>query len=433
MFKMRSILLSFLTLCSVAMADAPPAGFKSLFNGKDLDGWFGWGTEDPRKLLAMKPEELAATMDKSMDDIKKHWSVQDGELVNDGKGLYLSTREFFGDFELMLEYKTVAKADSGVYLRGCPQVQIWDSTEKEKFKLGADKGSGGLWNNSPGAPGKDPSAKMDKPFGEWNQLRVRMIGEFVSVWFNGAQVVTDARMENHFDRQCALPPIGPIQLQTHGGEIRWKNIAVRPIASEEANKVLREIGGANDWQTLFNGKNLDGWQGAVDGWEVRPDGSLACKKGSGGALLSKEEYANFVFQCEFFLPAGGNNGMAIRCPAKGEPAWVGYEVQVLDDRAPQYAKLKDYQFHGSVYALVPANRGYLRPLDQWNFQEVRMTGNHITVTVNGHRVVDADLSKIDRSKLEKVPGGLDRTSGFLGFAGHDDPVSFREVRAKRLP
>lgn len=428
---MRSWILSLL-FCAGLSTAAPSDGFRPLFNGRDLDGWFGWGTDNPAKLLAMTPEQLKATMEKSMEDIRKHWSVENGELVNDGHGLYLSTREFFGDFELALEYKTVPRADSGIYLRGCPQVQIWDSTEKEKFNLGADKGSGGLWNNSAGAPGKDPTALMDKPFGEWNKMRVRLVGERVSVWLNGTLVVDNARMENYFDRKGPLPARGPIQLQTHGGEIRWREVQVREIPAEEANRILNEASGNEGWKSLFDGKSLEGWQGAVQGWEVTPEGWLACKKGSGGSLLTQEEYADFIFQFEFKLPAGGNNGVAARAPLQGDPAWDGFEIQVLDDRAPQYANLKPYQFHGSVYGLVPAQRGYLRPLEEWNHQEVRFEGSKVKVTVNGTVVVDADLSRLDRSKIERIPKGLDREKGFLGFAGHNDPVVFRHIRVKKL-
>lgn len=216
----------------------PPAGFKALFNGDTLDGWFGHGTEDPRKLWKMTAEELKAHQEKTRQDIRKHWSVDNGELVNDGGGLYLTTNENYGDFELWVEYKTVPKADSGIYLRGCPQVQIWDSTEKGNFALGADKGSGGLWNNSEGAAGKNPMHKMDRPFDEWNQFRIFMIGERVTVFFNGKKVVDNAVMENYFDRANPIFPRGPIQLQTHGGKIRWRNVFIREIGTAEANSLL---------------------------------------------------------------------------------------------------------------------------------------------------------------------------------------------------
>ena len=137
-----------------------------MFNGTDLSGWWGAETEDPRKYMALDPDAFKKKHDGSLDNIREHWRAENNELINDGQCLYLTTEKFYGDFELLIDYRTVPLADSGIYLRGCPQVQIWDSTETAKFNLGADKGSGALWNNSPGAPGKDPLVKADKPFGE---------------------------------------------------------------------------------------------------------------------------------------------------------------------------------------------------------------------------------------------------------------------------
>jgi hypothetical protein len=214
----------------------PPKGFAALFNGKDLKGWWGIGTEDPAKWMALSPEKLAEKKAKSLEDISKHWSVEGDELVNDGKGLYLSTEKNFGDFELLLEYRTVPRADSGIYLRGIPQVQIWDSTDKGKFKLGADKGSGGLWNN-PKGQGKDPLVLADKPLGEWNSFRIIMAGDLVTVYLNGKLVVDHAKLQNYFNKKGALPEKGPIQLQTHGGEIRWRNVFVREIGAEESKAI----------------------------------------------------------------------------------------------------------------------------------------------------------------------------------------------------
>ncbi len=189
--------------------------------------------------LALSAGDFQKKHDASLDDIRQHWSVQDGELVNDGNGLYLTTDKNYGDFELLVDYKTVPLADSGIYLRGCPQVQIWDYTKAGgKWDLGADKGSGGLWNNSPGAPGKDPLVKADKPFGEWNHFRIIMVGSRVWVWLNGKQTVDGAVMENYYNRKLPVPPRGPIQLQTHGGEIRWRNIFIREIGSDEADQLL---------------------------------------------------------------------------------------------------------------------------------------------------------------------------------------------------
>ena len=421
---MRSLLLILIALLIVSPQSSfgqniPPKGFKALFNGKDLKGWFGHGTKDPRTLWKMSPDELKAHHEKTLKDINAHWSVQNGELVNDGKGLYLTTKKDYKDFELLLEYKTVPKADSGIYLRGVPQVQIWDPTEEAKWKIGADKGSGGLWNNSKGAPGKDPSKRMDRPFGEWNQFRIIMIGEKVTVHLNGEKVVDNVVMENYFDRKIPIFEKGPIQLQTHGGEIRWRNVFIREIEDETG------------FQTLFNGKDLAGWHGAVNNYEV-VDGAIMCKKGKGGTLYAKDEYSDFVFRFEFKLPPGGNNGIAVRSPGKGDPAWEAYEIQVLDNTAEKYAKLQPYQFHGSVYGLAPAKRGALLPVGEWNKQEIYFKGSHIKINLNGTIILDQDVSKIDLSKVKKVPKGVNRSKGFIGFAGHSDPVQFRNVRIKNL-
>ncbi len=223
----------------------PPPGFVALFNGQDLTGWQGGSTFDPAKLKAMTPEERTAKIAKWTDTMKDHWTVEKGELVNDGKGDYATTIKDFDDFELLVQYKTVAGADSGVYLRGCPQVQIWDTNQPslpEKPDRNPRLGSGGLFNNTPHAPGRDPLVKADKPFGEWNQFRIIMTGSYVTVRFNDQLVVDHAILENYFDRKSPVPATGPVQLQTHGGEIRWRNIFLREIGSEEAAKILATKG-----------------------------------------------------------------------------------------------------------------------------------------------------------------------------------------------
>lgn len=207
----------------------PPRGFVALYNGVDLAGWRGGDTQDHRKYLAMTDEARAKQDADWTADMRAHWRADGKELVNDGKGRYATTIREYGDFELVLDYKTVPLADSGIYLRGVPQVQIWDHTNPAEFKNGAQKGSGGLWNNSAGAPGKDPFVLADKPFGQWNHFRVVMRGNRVSVWLNNKQTVDDAVMENYYDRKTAIPERGPIELQTHGGEIRWRNVFLKEL------------------------------------------------------------------------------------------------------------------------------------------------------------------------------------------------------------
>jgi hypothetical protein len=436
---MRRTLLVLASIGLLAAADGraaepqPPKGFTAAFNGTDLTGWHGWNIHSPKggPLDQLPLWEARAKLAEWDADAKKHWSVENGELVNDGHGAYLATDKAYGDIEFFIEYKTVPLADSGIYLRATPQVQIWDYTEKAKFNLGADKGSGGLWNNSAGAPGKDPLVLADKPFGEWNSFRIIQVGERTTVWLNGKLVVDHARLENFWDRKKPLFKKAPILLQTHGGEIRWRNIYIREIPSAEANEMLRKHGGEG-FQDVFDGKTLDGWAGPIDQYEVK-DGAIVCKPHKGGTIYTKDEYTDFVARVEYKLPPGGNNGLAIRYPGKGDTAYVGMcEVQVLDDTAKQYEKLDPRQYNGSVYGMVAAQRGFLRPVGEWNFEEVTVRGPHIKVELNGTVIVDADVSKVTQYMANSPHPGKDNKSGHFGFAGHSDPVAFRNIQIKKL-
>ena len=429
----------FLTGCRTAAGlnpakHSPPAGFTALFNGSNLGGWWGATTEDPRKYLTLPASEFQKKHDTSLADIRQHWSAQQGELVNDGQGLFLTTEKNYGDIELLVDYKTVPLADSGIYLRGFPQVQIWDTTRAGgKWNLGADKGSGGLWNNSPGAPGKDPLVKADKPFGEWNHFRIVMAGPRVWVWLNGKQTVNGAVLENYFNRKLPIPSRGPIQLQTHGGEIRWRNLFVRELPASEANQLLR---GADPrgFQPVFNGKDFTGWAGPLDCCRVT-NAAMVWQLKKGGTIYTQAEYTNFVARLEFKLPPGGNNGLAIRYPGKGDTAYVGTcECQVLDDNYELATgeKIDPRQTHGSAYGMVAALRGYQHPIGEWNYEEVTVVGATIKVELNGTQILDADLSKVTEFLHNYAHPGKDRVSGHFGFAGHNDPVMFRNISIKRL-
>lgn len=411
-----------------------PDGHTPLFNGKDLAGWHGLTPHNPPldKFLKLDKTEQAQKIAEWTEDARKHWSVQNGELVNDGQGAYLATDKDYGDVEMVIEYKTVAKADSGIYLRGNPQVQIWDYTEAGgKWNIGADKGSGGLWNNSPGAPGKDPLVLADKPFGEWNALKITQVGARTTVHLNGKLVVDHAIMENYYEKGQPLPAKGPIILQTHGGEIRWRNIGIRELSADEANKVLAAHGG-DGFRSVFDGKTFSGWAGPIDNYEVI-DGSIRCKAGKGGTIYHDKELKDFAARVEFKLPPGGNNGLAIRYPGQGDAAYSGMcELQVLDNDADMYAKLDARQYHGSAYGMAAAKRGYLRPVGEWNFQEVTVHGPKIRVELNGTVILDTDLSKVTDSMANSPHPGKDRVSGFFGFAGHNDPVAFRSVSVRPL-
>jgi Domain of Unknown Function (DUF1080) len=410
-----------------------PEGFDSLFNGNDLTGWHGQRDMSPYAIAGLSEVDRKRMHDEDQEDMMKHWTVQNGEIVNDGAGVFLSTDKSYTDYELLIDYRTVAGADSGIYLKACPQVQIWDTTkEGGKWEIGANFGSGGLWNNSPDATGKNPLVLADKPFGEWNSFRILQTGQRTSIWLNGQLVVDHAILENnHWKKGSPIPFSGPIWLQTHGGEIRWKNIFIRELSADEANKWLASKG-SDGFESLFNGTDFTGWKGPLDNYEI-VEGAIRCKPGQGGTIFTSEEFANFCVQFQFRLPAGGNNGLAIRYPGSGDTAYVGMcELQVLDDTAEKYQKLDPRQYHGSAYGMAASHRGYQRPIGEWNFQEVTVNGSRITVELNGNIILDADLSTITEFMADSPHPGKDRTQGHFGFAGHGDAVEFRDVKLRKF-
>lgn len=186
--------------------------------------------------------------------------------------------------------------------------------------------------------------------------------------------------------------------------------------------------------SVFNGKDFTGWAGPIDNYEIK-DGAIACKAGKGGTIYVNEELTDFVVRLEIKLSPGGNNGLAIRYPGTGDTAYVGMcELQVLDDGSPKYAKLDERQYHGSAYGMVAAKRGHQKPVGEWNVEEVTVKGSTIKVVLNGETILDTDLSKVDMSTVmaNKAHPGKDRTKGFFGFAGHNDPIQFRNISIKKL-
>jgi hypothetical protein len=428
---MRLLTTLLAVTASALFAEVPPAGFTSLFNGKDLSGWHGY---NPHSVTKLTGEKKDAMLKKMREEFPQHWSVKDGEIFNPGTGPYATTDKDYGDFELVLEYNMAPKGDSGVYLRGVPQVQIWDPTDEKSFKHGCQLGSGALWNNSPGKPGKDPLVLADKPAGEWNTLRIVMVGARVSIWLNGKQTVDHSILENYYDRKASIPAKGPISLQTHGAPIRWRNVAIREIAGDEANRILASHG-KSGFKSIFNGKDFTGWAGPVENYEI-VDGAIVCKKGKGGHPFYDRKLSDFTVRLEFKLPSAGNNGLSIRYPGKGDPAYDAMcELQVLaEDYETVKGKLDPRQVHGSAYGMVGAQRGFQRTTGEWNFQEVTVVGSTIKVELNGFVILDADLSKVDLASVmgKKKHPGLGLTEGYFGFAGHNDPVAFRDLSIKDL-
>jgi len=404
------------------------AGFVPLFNGKDMAGWKGL-VENPIVRSAMKPEALAKAQVKADEVMRSGWKVENGILVFTGNGENLCTTKTYGDFEMIVDFKITEKGDAGIYLRGSPQVQIWDTSRRD---AGAQVGSGGLYNNQ--VYERNPLLVADNPIGEWNTFRIIMLGERVTVWLNGILVVDNIIMENYWDRKIPIFPDEQIELQAHGTWVGYRDIYIREIPRPEPYRISEQER-TEGYEVLFDGISMHQFTGNTKDYVVE-DGCIAIypKYGGKGNLYTKAEYGDFSFRFEFQLTPGANNGIGIRTPVEGDAAYVGMEIQVLDNTADMYRNLKEYQYHGSVYGVIPAKREFLKRVGEWNEEEIIAQGNHIRVILNGTTIVDGDIAEASRNGTadHNQHPGLKNTTGHIGFLGHGSEVKFRNLRIKDL-
>ncbi|GHT08918.1 hypothetical protein FACS189426_05750 [Bacteroidia bacterium] len=407
------------------------AGFVSLFNGKDLSGWKGL-VENPIARAKMKPEELAKKQITADEQMRKDWRVENGLLLFDGTGYdNICTEKLYGDFEMYVDWQLEPSpdADAGVYLRGTPQVQMWNIA---RTNVGAQVGSGGLYNNKSN-PSK-PLKVADNKLGEWNTLYIKMIGDRVTVLLNGELVVDNVILENYWDRSQPIFPLEQIELQAHGSKVYYRNIYVkeleRPKPFELSAQEKKE-----GFKALFDGTNMHHWTGNTVDY-ILEDGciSLHPSQSFGGNLYTKEQYGNFVFRFEFQLTPGANNGVGIRAEQDKDAAYYGMEIQILDHDHPVYSDIAPYQVHGSVYGVIPAKRISPKLNGEWNYEEIVADGDHIKVTLNGEVIVDGNIREAAKNGTidhNDHPGLFNKT-GYIGFLGHGSYLKFRNIRIKAL-
>ncbi|WP_336514391.1 DUF1080 domain-containing protein [Pollutibacter soli] len=411
------------------LAELPKSnGFEAMFNGKDLTGWKGL-VGNPHQRATMPKDTLLkkqAAADKLM---REGWAVKDGLLIFTGHGDNLATEKMYGDFEMFVDWKITPQGDAGIYLRGTPQVQIWDTTRRD---VGAQVGSGGLYNNQKNS--SKPLVVADNAIGEWNNFHIIMKGDKVTVYLNGKLVVDQVQLENYWDRSLPIFAKEQIELQAHGTYVAYRNIYIKEITRPEPFKLSTEE--INEgYKVLFDGSDLSQWVGNVKDYVI--EGSDLVVKpgdGSGGNLFTKDEYGDFVFRFEFQLTPGANNGLGIRAPLEGDAAYTGMELQILDNEAEIYKNLKPYQYHGSVYGVIPAKRGYLKPLGEWNYEEVTVRGTKIKVVLNNEVILDGDIADAGANGTmdKQNHPGLKRAKGHIGFLGHGSVVRFRNIRVKSM-
>jgi len=288
-----------------------------------------------------------------------------------------------------------------------------------------------LYNNQ-----KHPSKPLvlaDNAIGDWNTFRIKMVGELVTVFLNGILVVDNVVMENYWDRSMPIFKTEAIELQAHGTDLAFRNIFVKELNLEEVNLSSEEESAG--FKLLFNGKNLDNWIGnKVD--YVAENGLLVVspREGAHGNLFTEKEYSDFIFRFEFQLTPGANNGLGIHAPLEGDAAYIGKELQILDNTADIYKDLQPYQYHGSVYGIIAAKRGFLKPVGEWNAQEVFVKGDDIKITLNGTVILEGNMKEASKNGTadHKDHPGLLRNKGYIGFLGHGSELKFRNIRIKEL-
>jgi len=402
-------------------------GYVSIFNGTDLSGWHGL-VKNPVLRAKMKPAELAKEQIAADTKMLNNWSVKDGCIVFNGEGDNLCTVKQYGDFEMVVDWKISKNGDSGIYLRGTPQVQIWDTA---RVDVGAQVGSGGLYNNQKNM--SKPLVLADNAIGDWNTFRIKMVGERVTVYLNGVLVVDNVVMENYWDRTLPIFPKDAIELQAHGTDLAFRNIFIKELNTEEVK--LSDQEKAEGFNLLFNGKNLDNWQGnKIDYTAENGEMIVSPKEGGHGNIYTEKEYSDFIFRFEFQLTPGANNGLGIHAPLEGDAAYVGKELQILDNTADIYKNLQPYQYHGSVYGIIPAKRDYQKPVGDWNYEEVIVKGDDIKIILNGTVIVDGNVKEATKNGTpdHKDHPGLLRHKGYIGFLGHGSNLKFKNIRIKEL-
>jgi hypothetical protein len=405
-------------------------GFVTLFNGKDLTGWKGL-VSNPIARSKMSDTALQAAQVKADKKMQEDWVVKDGLLNFTGNehGENLATVKVYGDIEMYIDWRIQSKGDAGIYLRGTPQVQIWDTSRRE---VGAQVGSGGLYNNQKNV--SKPLVVADNKVGEWNTFHIIMNGDKVTVYLNGVLVTDHIPLENYWNHNLPLFAKEQIELQAHGTFVSYRNIYLRELPTNEPIK-LNEQEKKDGFSLLFDGTNINEWTGNTTGYIIQ-DGALVVnpEKGSGGNLYTREEFADFIYRLDFQLTPGANNGIGVHAPLEGDAAYVGMEIQVLDGEHPKYAEIQPYQHHGSLYGVIPAKRGYLKPTGEWNSEEIMVKGSKIKVTLNGTVILEGDYALASKNGTidhQEHPGLLNKT-GHLGFLGHGDVVRFKNMRVKRI-
>ena len=399
-----------------------PEGFVPLFNGRDLAGWRGITREEgfniPSKRRAMLPEKRWALQSKADEDMKKHWFVRDGALFFDGGGNSIAAEKHYGNYEVVADWRLLRVfGDSGFYLRGMPQVQIWDP------RMWNGLGSACLWNNP-----TEPFAALecaDHPIGSWNRCRMRIVGERVWIWLNGVKTVDGVRLENSRNPEHGIPLIDNFELQCHGDPVEFRNIFLRelPEAAEDIPDPSSAVRGERI-DLLKDG--LGSWSASDPklkmGWSVK-DGVLSndvtadptknSRGGSGGTHLvtKREDFFDFDLSYDVLVPPKCNSGVYLR---------GRYEIQVNDS----FGRKADCHNMAALYDLITPTVAAEKPAGEWQHVDLTLYRRHLTVTLNGVRIID------NQPVGGVTPGALDGNEFVAGpilLQGDHSNASFKNM------
>ena len=426
------LLLSFEMGCknkSTPQSSPDESGFIEIFNGENLNGWINHGEEK--------------------------WYVENGELICESGPKkeygYLSTEEFYDDFELKLKFKQEANGNSGVFFRSTlegTKITGWqvEVAPPEKHTGGIYESYGRGWLIQP-RPEKDNALKM----GEWNDMRILVVGDKVTTWVNGTEMISMA------DAKIGMGK-GAIALQIHDGggiKVRWKDISVRVINA--SNKSEEEAALASEWIELFNGKGMDGWRAYNSDkmpprWKVEDemltfDTELKLEEewtGGNDIIYAKEEFDNFELSLEWKVGEGGNSGIFYHLQEGFDGPWqISPEYQLLDEEGWERlnnAELESWQKTGADYAMYPVqvDEKVLNPGGEWNTSRIVFTEELASYYLNGKKMLsfipwsDDWKQRKEKGKWKNYPDYGKFKKGFIGLQDHDSPVWFKNIRIRKL-
>ena len=412
------------------LAKLPASGYVSVFDGT-LDGWEAV-VGNPESRAAMPSRDLAAKTELAEKAMAKNWNATGQNITGMAHGGVIGTTRNYENFELFIDWKTEGKAGLGI--RSIPQIGL------------GGRMSGTLTGNK--VYTENNSATAANQPGKWNTMYVKVVNDRVTIILNGVTVTDNTILENSCNREIPAYTSGQIQLIAGDAPVEFRNLYIHELPPTPRFE-LSEEEAAEDFEVLFDGTSMHKWTGNTTDY-IPVDGTIyvTAQFGGKGNLYTKKEYSNFILRFEFaFMREGVNNGVGIRTPMGVDAAYHGMEIQILDHDAPIYKKLRIYQQHGSVYGIIPAKRIKFPPLGQWNTEEIRAEGDHITVTVNGEVILDGNIREAcqghnvseDGSRTNpytidhKNHPGLFNKSGHIGFLGHGEGIKFRNIRIKELP